>query len=296
MSDKLSRTLELAEEVHSLAQARNDSALLIGAYDALGATLLHLGDFERARRFATRGVEIWRSRAFLSGVEELMAPAIACLCIQAETKWHFGEIAPCRGTLSEAKSLAKRLNDTHGLVQALSVAGFISYCERKPSEVQRLASEMLELSARHNFTYFRSGAGILRGWAQSALGDTTQGISLIEDGIKSWRANGVIIDLSLWLALKAESLHLAGLTLNALETLAEAEAVIQRSEERYWSAELHRLRGVFLAAIGSDQNQIESSFRAAIKTAQEQRSISLVRLAKESYAEWRADKDWPQKS
>jgi hypothetical protein len=31
----------------------------------------------------------------------------------------------------------------------------------------------------------------------------------------------------------------------------------------------------------------ESSFRAAIKTAQEQRSISLVRRAKESYAEWR---------
>jgi tetratricopeptide (TPR) repeat protein len=288
MSDKLSRTLQLAEEVHSLAQARNDSALLIGAYDALGATLLHLGDFERARRFATRGVEIWRSRALLSGLEELMAPAIACLCTQAETKWHFGEIALCRGTLSEAKSLAKKLNDVHGLVQALSVGGFIAYCERKPSEVQKIASEMLELSTRHNFAFFRSGATILRGWAQSALGDTTRGVSSVERGIEAWRANGVIIDLSLWLALKAESLHLAGLTLKALETLTEAKELIQRSEERYWCAELHRLRAVFLSELGSDWIQIEASFHAAIKTAQEQKSISLVRRAKESYAEWRA--------
>jgi tRNA A-37 threonylcarbamoyl transferase component Bud32/predicted ATPase len=294
MSDKLSRTLQLAEEVHSLAQARNDSALLIGAYDALGATLLHLGDFERARRFATCGVEIWRSRALLSGVEELMAPAIACLCIQAETKWHFGEIASCRGTLSEAKSLAKKLNDMHGLVQALSVGGFIAYCKREASEVQRLASEMLDLSTRHNFAFFRSGAAILRGWAQSALGDTTQGVLSIEHGVEAWRENGVVIDLSLWLALKAEALHLAGLTFKALETLTEAEEVIQRSEERYWSAELHRLRGVFLAAIGSDQNQIEASFRAAIKTAQQQKSFSLVRRAKESYAEWRAGKEQPR--
>jgi hypothetical protein len=105
----------------------------------------------------------------------------------------------------------------------------------------------------------------------------------------------VVIDLSLWLALKAEALHLAGLTFKSLETLTEAEEVIQRSEERYWSAELHRLRGVFLAAIGNEQNQIESSLRAAIKTAQEQGSISLVRRAKESYAEWRAGKERPQK-
>jgi tetratricopeptide (TPR) repeat protein len=287
MSDKLSRTLLLAEEVHSLAQSRNDSALLIGAYDALGTTLLHLGDFESARQFATRGVEIWRSRALLSGVEELMAPAVACLCTQAETKWHFGEIAFCRGALSEAKSLAKKLNDVHGLFQALSVGGFIAYCERRPSEVQKTASEMLELSTRHNFAFFRSGAAILRGWAQSAMGDTTRGVSSIEQGIEAWRANGVIIGLSLWLALKAESLYRAGLTIKALEVLTEAEALTQRSEERYWCAELHRLRAVFLSAIASNQIQIEASFHAAIKTAQEQKSISLVRRAKESYAEWR---------
>ena len=33
--------------------------------------------------------------------------------------------------------------------------------------------------------------------------------------------------------------------------------LVERFEERCWSAELHRLRGVFLMAIGADKRQIE---------------------------------------
>jgi len=54
----------------------------------------------------------------------------------------------------------------------------------------------------------------------------------------------------------------------------EAEAQVERSEERWWCAELHRLRGVFLAAIGAEVTQIEASFCAAINTATGQKSVS----------------------
>ena len=50
--------------------------------------------------------------------------------------------------------------------------------------------------------------------------------------------------------LKAEALHLADRTSEALEAIREAEALVERSGERKWCAELHRLRGVFLTAIG----------------------------------------------
>ena len=35
--------------------------------------------------------------------------------------------------------------------------------------------------------------------------------------------------------------------------------MVERSEERWWCAELHRLRGVFLAALGADEAKIEAS-------------------------------------
>ena len=60
-----------------------------------------------------------------------------------------------------------------------------------------------------------------------------------------------------------------------LEAIREADALVERIENRYWFAELHRLRGVFLAALGADETQIEASFCAAIRIAREQKSISL---------------------
>jgi hypothetical protein len=92
------------------------------------------------------------------------------------------------------------------------------------------------------------------------------------------------------LAQKAEALHLADRTSEALEAIIEAEAGIERREERWWSAELHRLRAVFLAAMGADEAQIEASFQAAINTATEQKSVSLEKRAEATYAEYRRQK------
>jgi hypothetical protein len=92
------------------------------------------------------------------------------------------------------------------------------------------------------------------------------------------------------LTLKAEALYLADRTSEALEVLSEAEALAERFEQSFWCAELHRLRGVCLAAMGADEAQIGASFREAIRTAKEQKSISLATRAEATYAEYRSQK------
>jgi hypothetical protein len=93
-----------------------------------------------------------------------------------------------------------------------------------------------------------------------------------------------------FLALKAESLHLAGRTAEALDAIADAEAWVERSEERWWCAEIRRLRSVFLAVIGAENTQIEASFCAGIRIAKEQKSVSLEKRAQATYAEYRRQK------
>jgi hypothetical protein len=61
----------------------------------------------------------------------------------------------------------------------------------------------------------------------------------------------------------------------------------EKSEARYRCAELHRLRGVFLAALNADEGQIETSFCEAIRIAKEQKSVSLEKRAEATYAEYR---------
>jgi tetratricopeptide (TPR) repeat protein len=287
MNDKLTAAMQIAKRVHSLAQQQNESALMIGAYRALAGTLLFSGDFEAARKYAMRGVEIWRSGGTPSHAEFLDAPVVICLCYEALSEWHFGEIVSCQAAIAEAISLAKELNDMVGLAAALHFSASIAHYNRNTNEVERFASDLIELSTRRDFSYWLATGTIFRGWARSVSGDTAQGISWIEEGIEDFRATGVTLAVPYWLALKAEALQLAERTSEALEAISEAEAIAERSEERDLSAELHRLRGVFLGILGADETQIEASFCAAIRTAKEQKSVSLEKRAEASYAEYR---------
>ena len=156
-----------------------------------------------------------------------------------------------------------------GLATALHFSAYNAHYNLNAIEVERFGSDLIELSTRHNFSYWLATGTIFCGWARSLSGDAAQGISWIEEGIEDFRATGGTLAVPYWLALKAEALHVAERTSEALEAISEAEAIVKRSEECEWSAELHRLRGVFLAALGAHETQIEASFRKAIGTAKQ---------------------------
>jgi predicted ATPase len=173
---------------------------------------------------------------------------------------------------------------------ALSWAVGLAANERNPAEADRLASDLLELSTRHNFVHWLAVGAIYRGWARSVSGNSADGIPWIERGIRDYRATRAVLDLTCFLGLKAVALHLANRTSEALEAIDEAEALAERFEQRYWCAELRRLRGVFLAAMGSEGIQIEASFCESIRIAKEQKSVSLEKRTEATYAEYRRQK------
>ena len=290
LTAKLSKTLPIAKRVYSLAQQQNDAQIMLGACYALAVTFYYSGDFETARQYAMLGVQIWRSSSAQSPVQEFVTPVVPCLIWRALCAWHFGEIASCKTTMAEAIVLARKLKDMAALGMALYWTGLLAHFEGNPAEVERVASDLIELSTRQAFASWLPGGVVLRGWARSASGKLVEGISCIEAGIRDYQATGAVLRLPYFLALKAEALYLADRTSEALEAIREAEALAERLEIGWWYAELHRLRGVFLTAMAADETQIEASFSAAISTAREQKSISLEKRAEATYAEYRTQK------
>jgi tetratricopeptide (TPR) repeat protein len=290
MTDKLSAAILIAERLYSRAQEQNEAGLMLGADSAFAAAFYFLGEFETARQNARRGVQIWRSGDVQSYAEEYLAPVVICLIHGAMSEWHFGEIASCHALVDEGIAIAKELKDMNALAMALSFAAILAIQERDPAEVDRLGSEVVELCTRQNFLYWLANGQIYRGWARSASGDTAKGIPWIERGIRDYRATGAVLGMPGVLARKAEALYLADRTSEALEAISEAEALAERFENRYWCAELHRLRAVFLTALGAHETEIEASFCAAIRTAQKQKSVSLEKRAEATYAEYRREK------
>jgi hypothetical protein len=83
VTDKVAAAMPLAKRLYSLAQEQNDSTLMIGACVATAGTTHNLGDFETARQYTTRALQIWRSGGVRSPFQEVDAQPVACLSLQA---------------------------------------------------------------------------------------------------------------------------------------------------------------------------------------------------------------------
>jgi len=200
------------------------------------------------------------------------------------------ERTSCHAVKAEAISLAKELDDRHGIAVALWHAAVLDCLAGNPAEVERLTSELMELSTRQNFSLWLGGGAVLRGWARSVSGSTAQGLSWIEDGLSDQRAIGAILFVPFYLGRKVEVLHLANRTSEALKVILEAEALVERFEGRCCSADLCRLRGVLLTAMDADEAEVETAFCESIHIAKQQKSISLMKRAEASRAAYRRRK------
>jgi hypothetical protein len=154
---RLSATMQIAERVYLSAQQQNDPTPMMGACTALAATHYLAGNFETSGQYAMRAVQIWRSGGAQFLPEELDVIPVASLSYEAMSRWHLGDTTSCHAIATEAISLAKKLNDMHGLGAALLWAAILGQAQHRLSEVERLASELIELSTRQYFPHWLPG-------------------------------------------------------------------------------------------------------------------------------------------
>ena len=183
--------------------------------------------------------------------------------------------------MAEAISLAKEFNDIHGLAVALCFAADLGYIERDAAELERLASDLIELSTRHSFSHWRCG-GVFIGWARAIPAVWLKAFRGSRTEYKTFGHTGAYPGVPL-LSAKAEALHLADRTCEALEAIQEAEALIEDLKSAGAMPNCIGFAECFLR-LWCDDTQIEDSFRAAISTAKQQKSLSLEKRAEATYA------------
>ncbi len=88
----------------------------------------------------------------------------------------------------------------------------------------------------------------MRGWTLSAQGDGEAGVAELRQGLAIYHATGATELLTFWLAPLAEAYLKNEQTEEGLATVSEALAFADRTDERFYEAELHRLKGELLLA------------------------------------------------
>jgi predicted ATPase len=86
----------------------------------------------------------------------------------------------------------------------------------------------------------------LRGWALAAQGQGEVGISLLRQSLAALAASGVRVARPYILTLLGDVYQRMGQAEDGLNTVAEAIAQVQDTGERYYEAELYRLKGELL--------------------------------------------------
>jgi predicted ATPase len=102
------------------------------------------------------------------------------------------------------------------------------------------------LSDEHDIATWIAWATFFEGWVVAERGKEAEGIALMEKGLGGWRGAGIRVVEPCLLALLAEAYLRAGRVETAGERLAEARDRVEKTGERWWEAELHRLQGEVL--------------------------------------------------
>src|SRR5262249_16650205 len=113
-------------------------------------------------------------------------------------------------------------------------------------------------------------------------------ISQLRASINRFQASGGRLRLPYYLCLLAQALLRAGSPDEALATIDEALFESRANNERWWDAELHRLRGELLLARGSEDDEVDLALQRAREIAEAQQARSLeLRAAMSLARHWR---------
>jgi len=134
---------------------------------------------------------------------------------------------------------------------------------------------MLALANEHGFPYWLAEGTILQGWALAEHGQAEKGIARIRQGLSAYQATGAELFRTYWLALLAEAYGTVAQTEAGLHTLDEALAMVDKTGERVYEAELYRLKGEFtLRRSPEHHTEAETCFRQALEVARRQQAKS----------------------
>jgi class 3 adenylate cyclase/predicted ATPase len=273
---------ELGEQLLSLAQRSQDPTLLLEARRALGETCFWRGEFVSAREQTAQSLALYdprqhRSLVFLYAED----PGVVCRGFAAWGLWFLGYPDQALKKIHETLALAQELSHPFSLAVGLMNACIVYSLRQEWQAAQERAEALIVLATEQGFTLWLAWVTILRGWALAEQGRGEEGIAQMSQGIGAWRATGAELLRPHFLALLAEAYGKAGQAEEGLAALAEALEVVDKSGERFYEAELYRLKGTLTlqSQVSSPKSQVqkeaEECFQRAIEIARRQQAKSL---------------------
>jgi predicted ATPase len=270
MRAELQKAWGLAQEMLLLGEAENKPPLALMGRRLLGVTALGLGDFATSAAHLERCLKDFDpdDRPFYASltIDDLRINMMGYLAIALIS---LGRLDEAHARIAATLDEARQLSHEYTLVHALMTACLCDWCLAEWTSLLRHVEEALELSNRHGFALFRAWGEAFQGCALAALGRAEEGLPILYRGLAVTRAIGQVLHLPQTLTMLAYAYGKAGQPAEGLRVLAGAAELAETTQDRWAEAELCRVRGDLLLAMGRAL-EAENSFHQALSIARRQ--------------------------
>jgi DNA-binding winged helix-turn-helix (wHTH) protein/predicted ATPase len=234
------------EQLVSLATHQGAPGLLVEAHGPLGQTLCIQGELTLARehlhQVALYEPQRHSPQAFRFGYD----PGVYAPAVEGWALWLLGYPEQALRRSHEALRLAQEQSHPFTLALTLATVATLHQLRGEGGATLEHVAASLVLSTEHGFPYLRAMGAVLQGWGQARAGQVEEGIVQMRQGLAASRATGAELLRPYLLALLAEACGSGGQIAAGLSAVEEALVTAEHHAERFYEAELHRLKGELL--------------------------------------------------
>lgn len=279
--------LKVGQEILELAQGASDVFYRIQSHLTLGGTLFCMAEFVPASEHLEKGAALYTPHKHRSD-PSLVDLGVFCSAWASQAVWHIGYPDRALTRSREAVVLAEELAHPFSMALALNYAAIFHQFRREPEAARQRAEAAIVICREKKFAYYLGWAMIIRGWAIAEQDDCDKGEAVIQNGLQMLQETGARRSMPYYQSLLAEVYGKGGQTEKGLQILSEAFVEAENIGERWWEAELYRLKGAFLLRQPApDAIRAEDCLQQALTVARGQHSLALeLRAATSLYRLW----------
>ena len=229
------------------AERQSDAGLLMMGHRIYGSSLVWSGDTLTGSGHLRHALSLYRAtehdRLAYTFSQHPRTAALAHLCLALQ---HLGHLDQAMAAGWESISEAKRIEHFNSIAYSLCFVSLLIMLRRDIPTLKKTAGELLQLANQYRASYWALWAKPMLGWIAALEGNIEAGIRQMHESTVELQKQKANLWVPQTLLLEAEILGNARQYERAYELLDDAQGLIEPLDQRFYEAELHRVRGAVI--------------------------------------------------
>jgi class 3 adenylate cyclase/tetratricopeptide (TPR) repeat protein len=275
---ELPQALEAVDGMPSAAETRGNRGALLNVIRGRAMILMFMGRIVEAREQLERAVEMFGTS---EEADRLAARAagqdagVAMLVLKAWVFWLLGQVDEAVACMAAALERADAVQHAHTYAYAWYYASVLHALRGEPAIAQGYAERCLAISEQHGFRQWLGLAHAIRGICAAVLNASAGRLDEVTTALDQYQRAGYQLGVTAQFVLLCPVLLLRNEPEAALELIDHGLSIVSRNSERFFEAELYRLKARALLMRGAPNAEVESLLDQALRTARSQQARSL---------------------